>query len=71
MQDGESNFDSWLKIKILNIFKLGKVWISEVESGDISNYIAFSSTSLLLTLLVLVIFKFYKDSSWNILTILF
>jgi formate hydrogenlyase subunit 3/multisubunit Na+/H+ antiporter MnhD subunit len=71
MEDGESNFDSWLKKKILSLLKLGKIWISEVESGDISNYIAFSSTSLLITLGILVLYRFYKDSTWNILTILF
>jgi formate hydrogenlyase subunit 3/multisubunit Na+/H+ antiporter MnhD subunit len=71
MIDGESQLDDWLKKKLINLLNIGKIWIREVESGDISNYIAFSSTSLLITLAIIFFYKFYKDKSWNFLTYLF
>ncbi len=71
MIDGESQLDDWLKKKLLNLLNIGKLWIRGVESGDISNYIAFSSTSLLFTLAFIFFYKFYKDNSWNFLTYLF
>ena len=69
--DGESMLDDWLKKKLINLLNIGKIWIGEVESGDISNYIAFSSTSLLITLAIIFFYKFYKDNTWNFLTYLF
>ncbi len=71
MIDGESQLDDWLKKKLINLLNIGKLWIKDVESGDISNYIAFSSTSLLFTLAFIFFYKFYKDNSWNFLTYLF
>lgn len=71
LSDGDSTVDEWLKHKILKVSDLGKIWIREVESGDISNYIAFSSIAVLLTVGLIVLLKFLKESSWNILTYLF
>lgn len=69
--DGDSTVDEWLKHKIIKVIELGKIWIRDVESGDVSNYIAFSSISVLFTVGLILLLKIYKESSWNILTTLF
>jgi formate hydrogenlyase subunit 3/multisubunit Na+/H+ antiporter MnhD subunit len=65
---GESKVDLWLLERIQRVLNIGEIWIEKTESGDLSNYIAFSSISLLVTFFIILFLRFYKDALWKILT---
>ncbi|NUM41525.1 MAG: formate hydrogenase [Leptospiraceae bacterium] len=54
---GESKVDGKLFMVIHKTLDLGKFWISRVESGAVSNYLAFSALCLLASIALLFTFK--------------
>lgn len=65
-KEQDSLIDLTIKKQILRFLDLGKYWIRQVESGDTSNYLAFSSTALLFTLLLIFFFRLLNGAIWNI-----
>jgi formate hydrogenlyase subunit 3/multisubunit Na+/H+ antiporter MnhD subunit len=61
----ESGLDLFIKEKIVQFLDLGKYWIKQVESGDTSNYLAFSASMLMISLLFIFIIRLINEGLWQ------
>ena len=58
-KDGEPYLDQFIKDNLIRVLNLGKYWIQQVESGEISYYILFSALSFILSIFVIISIKAY------------